>query len=618
MRKSFKALLIVGLCLTHIQSYAVLPDASSQIAPQDAPSTSDQTARAYLAKYLAYEFWVEHLPDSPQPDFLQFIEPTTPLTQKLREKWLYRLAEKQDWVNFKLYYRPTVNTGLRCYAQIAQYKTEQKQEAVQNALSLWFIPEMQLSTACHKLFTLLQQEHAFSSTQLEQRIAHALEHNHSALAYDLLLKMGPPFAQETNMLTVISRNPRKILFLHPGPLAGALSLYGLNLLLNRSLESAISLWETPHIQKLLSTRQSQQFLAHLALYKTMRNQKDAGLWLAKVQPKYRDDVLRDWGIRYALMQEDWQEIEQITDHVRLESSEPFQVYWRARALDKLGQHSAAQTLYQALAPKRQYYGFLASIALHQNLQFEAEPTTKDLSQLAIYKPITDQIADYHRTKQTYLAAHMLNEFSMELSKTEKSALVYWVATHLHWHGKAIYLSNTDDVLKNQLVLRFPITYQEPIQKLANHYHISPALIYATIRQESTFLEDIKSEAGAYGLMQILPRTAKTIAKQEKIPYFDVKELFHPEKNLQIGVAYLHTLHYQFKAHPVLIMAAYNAGPKQVRHWVTRHSPKEMDVWIETLPWQETRNYLKNVMSFYAVYQYRMHQKPNLSSFLQPL
>jgi soluble lytic murein transglycosylase len=118
-------------------------------------------------------------------------------------------------------------------------------------------------------------------------------------------------------------------------------------------------------------------------------------------------------------------------------------------------------------------------------------------------------------------------------------------------------------------------------------------------------------------MQILPRTAKTIAKQEKIPYFDAKELFHPEKNLQIGVAYINTLHHQFKAHPVLIMAAYNAGPKQVRHWVTRHSPKEMDVWIETLPWQETRNYLKNVISFYAVYQYRMQQKPNLSSFFQP-
>ena len=216
-----------------------------------------------------------------------------------------------------------------------------------------------------------------------------------------------------------------------------------------------------------------------------------------------------------------------------------------------------------------------------------------------------------------LAAHILNEFSLELSKTEKSALVYWVATHLNWPGKAIYLSSNDDILKNQLALRFPLTYYSQIQKLSQQYHISPALIYATIRQESTFLQDIKSDAGAYGLMQILPRTAKTIAQHSKIPYSDPKELFTPEKNIHIGVAYLKALNQQFSAHPILMMAAYNAGPKQVRHWVKNHTPKDIDIWIETLPWQETRNYLKNVIAFYAVYQYRMQQKPNLNPFLQP-
>ena len=626
MRKPSKNLLIISLLITHISSHAsfghslTTPGDPSTQVPQDGvrsyTDSRSQNAQTYLAKYLAYTFWVQHLPVSPQPDFIQFIEPKTPLTQKLREKWLYLLAEKNDWVNFKQYYRPTDNTGLRCYAQMARYKLDQKQDAVQDALTLWLSPETQSSAACHSLFALLLQEHAFSSDQMEQKIAWALAHDQSAIAYELLLKLGSHI-QDIKMLTLIKHNPRQILLVQPGPLAGALYLYGLNLMLIRSLDSAITLWQNPHTGKLLSPDQSQQFLAHLALYKTMRNQKDAALWLAKVQPAYRNSVLRDWGIRYALMQENWREIVQITEHDTIENSEPFQLYWRARALDKLAQHTEAHTLYRALAAKRHYYGFLSSIALHQAFNFESEPTPHDPSILAVYKPILDQIAEYHRTKQTYLAAHMLNEFSMELTKTEKSALVYWVATYLHWTGKAIYLSTTDEELKNQLVLRFPLTYQQSIQKLATHYQISSALIYATIRQESTFLEDIKSEAGAYGLMQVLPRTAKTIAKQAKISYSDAKELFYPEKNIQIGVAYLNTLHKQFKSHPVLIMAAYNAGPKQVRHWVKRHNPKEIDIWIETLPWQETRNYLKNVIAFYAVYQYRMHQPPNLSSFLQP-
>lgn len=586
------------------------PDKPTAELPQPDP-------QAYLTKYLTYLFWVQHLPENPTPEFLQFIEPTSPLTQKLREKWLYLLAERHNWAHFYLYYRTTDNIGLQCYAQMAQYQLGQHAEAVKNAAALWSSPASQSSLSCQNLFNFLLHEHAFSSEQIQQRIAVALAHNQSLIAYELLIKMGAPYAEETKMLTLITKNPRQILLLKPGPLSGSLYLYGLNLLMTRNLNSAVHLWHHPYTAKMLNTDQNQQFIAHVALYQAMRNQKDAQEWLSKVQPAYYDTALRDWAIRYALMQENWHKIIQITAHASVETEEPFQIYWRARALDKLGQHTQAQELYQNLAKRRHYYGFLASIALHQAFHFEAEPTPHDPSILTVYKPITDQIAEYHRTHQTYLAAHTLNEFSLELSKAEKSALVYWVSTQLHWPGKAIYLSTSDEELNNQLHLRFPLTYRQSINKLANQYQVSPALIYATIRQESTFLEDIRSQAGAYGLMQILPRTAKLIAKQSKIAYSDSNELFHPEKNLQIGVAYLHTLHHQFKSHPVLIMAAYNAGPKQVSHWVKHHSPKEIDIWIETLPWQETRNYLKNVISFYAVYQYRMQQKPNLSAFLQP-
>lgn len=573
-------------------------------------------AQAYLTKYITYQYWVVHLPVSPQPEFIQFIEPQTPLTQKLREKWLYLLAEHQDWLNFNQFYRSSDNTGLRCYAQIARYHLNQRKEAVEESFSLWMQPETQQSSACHALFALLLHENAFTNQQIEQRIAFALNHNQPIIAQELLNRLGPKYAQENKMLKIISQNPRKILGLQPGPLAGALYLYGLKLSVTRNLDTATTLWEHSLSTKLLTPAQKQQFLAHLALYKAIRNQKDTEQWLSKVQPAYRDAGLKDWAIRYALMQQKWQNIVDLTAEESLEHSDPFPLYWRARALEKLGHRATAHTIYRALANKRHYYGFLASIAAKQKFQFEAEPTPHDPEILTVYKPITDQIAQYYRTNQFYLAAHTLNEFSLELSKTEKSALVYWVATQLKWPGKAIYLSTSDDVLKNQLLLRFPLTYYAYVKKLSQQYHIAPALIYATIRQESTFLKDIKSDAGACGLMQIMPNTAKTIAKHAKIPYSNPKELFSPEKNLQIGVAYLNNLTQQFKAHPILIMAAYNAGPKQVRHWVKNHEPKEMDIWVETLPWQETRNYLKNVIAFYAVYQYRMHQEPNLNPFLQ--
>ena len=94
-------------------------------------------------------------------------------------------------------------------------------------------------------------------------------------------------------------------------------------------------------------------------------------------------------------------------------------------------------------------------------------------------------------------------------------------------------------------------------------------------------------------------------------------IFTSNKNINIGIAYLQQLAKRFSQHPVLMAAAYNAGPRQAYYWLKNHPPKEIDVWIETLPWQETRNYLKNVTAFYVVYQYRLKQKPDMSRFLQP-
>jgi soluble lytic murein transglycosylase len=181
----------------------------------------------------------------------------------------------------------------------------------------------------------------------------------------------------------------------------------------------------------------------------------------------------------------------------------------------------------------------------------------------------------------------------------------------------VYLSN-NETLNNQLSLRFPLAYKNTIEIYAKKYLIAPEFVYAIIRQESGFREDVVSSAGARGLMQVMPNTASVVSKIDRIPYNDQKQLFLSQKNINIGVAYLQQLTKRFSNHPVLVAAAYNAGPKQVVYWLKNHPPKEIDLWIETLPWQETRNYLKNVMAFYVVYQYRLNQRPNLNNFLAPL
>ena len=569
---------------------------------------------AYLTKFQTYLAWCKNLPKTPDDQFLAFIDESTPLTKKLREKWLYQLAYNKDWATFTRYYRGSNDTNLQCYAQTALLNQGKHQEVLTNAKALWLSGDS-LPKACDALFNTLLSHNELDEHLIQKRITLALENNNLHLARYLLKQHKPPRLQDADILSKIYQKPIVITQLKPGNLHGDFYLYGLKRIAARNLDSAILLSETPHARSLMNEAQKQAFYAYVALYKAMRNLPDAPKWFAKVKPAYYNDLLLDWEIRYALNHRLWGTVKRLINQSK-DKNEPGYTYWMARAQAALGEKESADKLYQSLALKRNYYGFLASMRLKKKPSFEYEKTLNNPSVLLPYKPITDQIQQLYLTHQTVEASRLLNDFVSELPKEEKSALAFWIGEHLHWHGKSIYLSNNEE-LNNQLSLRFPLAHRETVKQYANNYQIPPGFIYAIIRQESSFQEDIVSPAGANGLMQVMPATAKLVANRAKIPYTDKSQLFSSQKNIHIGTAYLQQLAQKFRQHPVLMAAAYNAGPRQANYWLKNHEPKEMDIWIETLPWRETRNYIKNVIAFYAVYQYRMKEKLSLDKFMQP-
>ncbi|AHE67486.1 soluble lytic murein transglycosylase-related regulatory protein [Legionella oakridgensis ATCC 33761 = DSM 21215] len=348
-------------------------------------------------------------------------------------------------------------------------------------------------------------------------------------------------------------------------------------------------------KKLLNKQQQQSFLAHVALYKAMRNHEDTLQWFAKIKPEFYNDALLDWRIRFALKQGRWKDVEHLIPLLQ-DKDNPCWQYWLARAKEARGKKAEALPLYEHLAKTRSYYGFLASLRINKNFSFENEQVVTDLKTIQPYQPFTNQIKELYLSNQSLEASRLLNDFVIELPKEEKSALAYWLARELQWHDKSLYLSNNNE-LNNQLSLRFPIVHQQTIAKYAKNYQIPQTLVFSIIRQESMFREQVISPAGAHGLMQVMPATAQNIAKQQHISYEDKKQLFSPQKNINIGVAYLQYLAKRFGNHPVLMAAAYNAGPRQVNYWLKNHPPKQIDIWIETLPWHETRNYIKTSLRF---------------------
>lgn len=573
------------------------------------------SGQAYLDRFNAYLSWSQQLPIKPTPEFLEFVSGSTPLSNKLRERWLYELARIKDWQHYNQYYQPSNDINLACYAQIAKYNSGARQEALKDSLPLWLSGDSR-PKVCDSLFALLMTEEGFTQDLITQRFALALEKRNIQLARFLLKQYKTPHPEELQALTNIYQSPTNISKLNPGNLNSIIYLYGLKRMVSINMDKALLLWQQDKSKKILNQAQQQDFLAHITLYKAMRNSEDTPLWFAKVKPQYYNDALIDWQIRFALKRQDWPQVSTLINDSKNKDMPCWQ-YWLGRSLEEQGKKEQAQAVYEPLAKSRQYYGFLASLRLKQQPSFANEAPTKNLDVLKPYQTITDQIKTLYRTKNTAQASRLLNDFISELPKDEASALVYWIDTTLQWHGKSVFLSN-NEILNNQLSLRFPLAYRDTVQQYSKKYTVPPEFVYAIIRQESSFREDATSSAGARGLMQVMPYTAGVVSKADKIAYNNKDQLFLSQKNINIGIAYLKQLSKRFSNHPILIAAAYNAGPKQVVYWLKTHPPKEIDVWIETLPWQETRNYLKNVMAFYVVYQYRLTQKTNLESFLEPL
>lgn len=577
-------------------------------------STSAEAANAqqYMERFAAFSRWSENLPTVPDQEFITFIDSDTPFAKKLRERWLYQLARNKDWPAFNQYYKTSEDINLQCFAHFANYHQGNTEAAMEATKSLWLIGESS-PPACNNLFELFISSEPFDEHLLTQRITLAMQKNNLSLARYLLKRYRLPRLADEQLLIMIQQNPARIVQLKPGELHDEFYLYGLKRLVSMNMDQALKIWKMPQTRKMLPQALQQSFIAHVTLYKAMRDHADADLWFSYVKPAFYNDVLLEWKIRLALKRQQWQEVETLINQYQDKENLCWQ-YWLARAKEENGKADEAHAIYQSLANNRHYYGFLASMRLHKNLSFQNESIRINKHLLKPWQPFTNNVKQLYINKQTLQASRLLNDFLLELPLEDKSALISWVTTDLHWASKSIYLSDNKE-LNNQLTLRFPLPYDIAVKSYSKNYQIPMELIYAIIRQESSFREDVVSSAGARGLMQVMPETAKVVAKQERIAFNDKNQLFSSQKNINIGVAYLRHLAKRFSKNYILMAAAYNAGPRQVNYWLKNHSPKEADIWIETLPWRETRNYLKNVISFYAVYQYRMQHKSDLSTIM---
>ena len=159
---------------------------------------------------------------------------------------------------------------------------------------------------------------------------------------------------------------------------------------------------------------------------------------------------------------------------------------------------------------------------------------------------------------------------------------------------------------DDLDIRFPMAHRDTLVREAKVRGLHSSWVFAITRQESAFMDDARSGVGASGLMQLMPATAKETARKFSIPLASPQQVLNPDKNIQLGAAYLSQVHGQFNGNRVLASAAYNAGPGRVRQWLRGANHLGFDVWIESIPFDETRQYVQNVLSYSVIYGQKLN------------
>jgi len=292
-------------------------------------------------------------------------------------------------------------------------------------------------------------------------------------------------------------------------------------------------------------------------------------------------------------------------------------YWLGKSYEKIGDKKQSQQWYkEATKYLTTYYGQLAHIKIKPNENFELEEQQK----------ITDEYRKYFYKKDLVKIVHLLDELNKD--KYTKNILKHLANDDINSGSEILAAELASNISRYDFAIqisklasyekRFHNDFNYPIISTPNYVNgrkiPESAFILSLIRQESEFDMTAKSHAGAQGLMQLMPYTAKLVSKQAKLPYSKSRLTSDPEYNINLGSHYIAGLILQYDGAYPFATAAYNAGPKRVKYWKKiNKDPQKNKIdfvdWVELIKFKETRNYVQRVMENYNVYRYILEKKP---------
>jgi len=590
-------------------------------AAQHGPDTAWRALASGLESYPLYPYLEfaalkQRLGAAKREDIDKFLAtwPGTLPAQLLRENFLEELAKRSAWKDFLDLYNARgdgeFNTELRCAALKARLTLGPTLEFEKDVQPLWLSAQA-LPESCNAALDWAKTKGKLGAALIWQRADLAARAGHASVIDNLatLLDGAERAAAEHTALAI--RDPAAALnqatTWPDATHAREAATLAITRLARHDSDAAIAKYDALAAHFHFDAEQRGRMQRTIALARASSFAPDALERLSAVPDAAADDASREWRVRTALAKQDWN-----ATLLALDALAPAQAadarwkYLRARTLVKLQRDEEAEKLFAEVAREANFHGFLAADWLKQPYAICPNDSASDQESADAAQRDPNLARAFE-----FFALGRLTEarrewaFGLRGFDARQRRAAATLATQLGWYDRAVYTLNQGDDLR-LYDLRFPLARRDQIERDAQSAGIDPAWAYAIIRAESAWTTDAHSGADAWGLMQLLPGTARQLAKVEKVAFSGASALFDPDLNIRLGTRYLGNMADRYDGSPWLASAAYNAGPDPIARWVAARDTLEPDFFIETIPYKETRDYVARVLAFSVIYDWRLH------------
>ena len=573
-----------------------------------ASKIGEQLADYPLRPYLDYHRMRMRLSrlTAEQVNGLRREHPDLPGAQRLYRQWLANLGASHHWRAFLEHYEPgslaqPVSAELQCYRLRALHSTGEKEQALDSVATLWVVGNSQ-PKACDPIFQIWQSAR-LTQDLAWQRLRLAIQANERVLARYLQRFFSGASRAWAQSYHSVHANPASVArtsrFTTDTALSREVIAHGLRRLAARDAQAAKDAWgqyqgshsfsepERQALTQRIEVALAQAGLLQRAAAERAEAPPEIALGFAQAYLKGRNwELLPGW-------------IERLPDQERFKDKWQ---YWLARALSETqGSSERAERALQSLAEQRSYYGFLAANRLGLEARMNPAQSARDPAREARVRALPG-IA---RALELFAVGDAVNarrEWQAILPRLtrEEQAVAAYLAQRIGQLQLATRTANQFG-LRDHLHLRFPLEH-EPIFRRASHATGLPlALLTAFARQESLFDPLARSPANARGVMQMLHGTARLAARRAALPAPSLEDLYDPAINIRLGSHHIAWLLRRYDDVLPFAAAAYNAGEGRADRWIKAAAGWPMDLWIEAIPFKETRSYVMNVLAFKQVY-----------------